>query len=52
MKIVPRCHWDDLVGAQPEPSLAAGRVLPQDLVHDAKKLLDPLVQSEVLTTLH
>lgn len=52
MSTVPWCHGNDLVRSKAEPTLAAGRVLPEDLVHDAKELFNPLVQSEVLASLH
>ena len=49
---LPGSHGDDLVSTQAEAPLGAGRVLVQDLVHGAIQLLDPLVQPEVLSTLH
>lgn len=49
---LPCAYRNDLIGAELQASVQAGRVVAQHNVHDAKKLLNALVLSEVLPTLY
>lgn len=50
--LVPAGDGNDLVSAECQVPLRTGSVLTENHVHHAKELLDALVLSQVLATLH
>lgn len=48
----PCVYGNDLIGAQLQASVCAGRVMTQQNVHDSEKLLNALVLAEVLPTFY
>lgn len=49
---VPRGYGNDLIGAQLQASVCAGRVMTQQNIHYRKKLFNALILAEILTSLY